>query len=138
MNPLQPSSNVTHTRFSVTNIRYIVSNGVFFDGIATSSFFENASGPGKLDPGGPICTVQGIKVPCFIRWGPNGSIASTILKEALEELDNLGVLPRVNGVKPYILVDGHGSRFGLNFLSCINDPAHEWVVCIGTPYGIKF
>ena len=56
-------------------------------------FFENASGPGKLDPGGPICTVQGIKVPCFIRWGPNGSIASTILKESLEELDNLGVLP---------------------------------------------
>ena len=71
----------------------------------------------------------------FIRWIPNGSIKSTILKEALEEIDNLGVLPRVNSVKPYLLVDGNGSRFSLDFILYINDPAHEWVVCIVTPYG---
>ena len=98
-------------------------------------FFEKNSGPAKLYPGGPTCTVRGIDVPCFIRWSENGSITATILTEALMELDHLKVLPRVNGVKPYLLVDGHGSRFGLNFLSYINNPDHEWVVCIGTPYG---
>ena len=100
-----------------------------------ADFFENNSGHGKLYPGGPTCTVRGIEVPCFIRWSEKGSITSAILKEALAELDHLGVLPRVNGVKPFLLVDGHGSRFELEFLEYINHPDHEWVVCIGTPYG---
>jgi len=78
-------------------------------------FFDKNSGAGKLYPGGPTCTVRGIEVPCFIRWSTNGSITSSILKEALMEIDHLGVLPRVDGVKPFLLVDGHGSRFGLDF-----------------------
>ena len=93
------------------------------------------SGPGKLYPGGPTCTLRGIEVPCFIRWSEKGSITSEILKEALAELDRLGVLPRVNGVKPFLLVNGHSSRFELEFLGYINHPDHQWVVCIGTPYG---
>lgn len=40
----------------------------------------------------------------------------------------------MNGVKPYLLVDGHGSRFELTFLHCSNHPDHDWVVCIGMPY----
>ena len=98
-------------------------------------FFEKNSGVGKLYPGGPTCTVRGIEVPCFIRWSTNGSITSEILTEALMEIDRLGVMPRVDGVNPFLLVDRHGSRFGLDFLSYINNPDHEWVVCIGTPYG---
>ena len=31
------------------------------------------------------------------------------------EIDHLGVMPRVDGVKPFILVDGHTSCFGLDF-----------------------
>ena len=38
-------------------------------------------------------------------------------------------------MKPFVLFDGHGSRFGLPFLRYINNPGHEWVVCIGVPYG---
>ena len=44
-------------------------------------------------------------------------MTSTIFKEALEQLDHLGIFPRVNGMKPVLLVDGHGSRFGLDFWS---------------------
>lgn len=44
-------------------------------------------------------------------------------------------MDRSDGRKPFLLRDGHGSRFGLNFLKYVIDPAHGWVVCIGVPYG---
>ena len=31
------------------------------------------------------------------------------------EINHLGVMPRVDGVKPFLLVDRHGSCFGLDF-----------------------
>ena len=43
-------------------------------------------------------------------------MTSTIFKEALEQLDYLEVSPQANGMKLVLLVDGHGSRFGLDFL----------------------
>jgi hypothetical protein len=36
---------------------------------------------------------------------------------------------------PFVLLDGHQSRFDEVFLRYINDPAHKWVVAIGVPYG---
>ena len=36
---------------------------------------------------------------------------------------------------PCVLLDGHGSHFGLPFLQYISDPDHEWCVVIGVPYG---
>ena len=62
-------------------------------------------------------------------------MTSTILKDILRTIDELEVFPWVNGLKPFLLVDGHGSRFELEFLEYINNPDHEWVVCIGVPYG---
>jgi hypothetical protein len=32
-------------------------------------------------------------------------------------------------------MDGHGSRFDVDFLPYRNEPEHEWFVCIGVPYG---
>ena len=60
---------------------------------------------------------------------------SGILTEALAQMDHLELFPRSNNCKPMLLVDGYGSRFGLEFLKYANDPAHEWTVCIGVPYG---
>ena len=50
-------------------------------------------------------------------------------------MDHLGVVDRKDGLKPFLLLDGHGSRFELQFLRYINNPTHEWVTCIGVPYG---
>ena len=47
-------------------------------------------------------------------------------------------LPRINGVVPFAILDGHGSRFDLTFLQYINDPVTKWYVDIGVPYGIVF
>jgi hypothetical protein len=32
-------------------------------------------------------------------------------------------------------LDGHSTRFEIEFLEYINDPLHLWSVCIGVPYG---
>jgi hypothetical protein len=42
---------------------------------------------------------------------------------------------RMDGKRPFLLVDGHSSRFQLPFLEYINTAAHNWSVCIGVPYG---
>ncbi len=36
---------------------------------------------------------------------------------------------------PFLLLDGHGSRFELPFLDYVNSPETKWTVCIGVPYG---
>ena len=69
------------------------------------------------------------------RWSPKGSITSDILIDILASLEFYGVIDRTDGRKPFLLIDGHNSRFQLNFLSYVIDPTHEWVVCIGVPYG---
>ena len=42
---------------------------------------------------------------------------------------------REQGVTPFVLLDGHGSRFALEFLEYINNDKHKWNVCLGVPYG---
>lgn len=101
-------------------------------------YLQNNCGKGRQFPGGPTCEVNGILVPCFIRWSENGSITSEILKEDFETLDKLGVFPRHDGVTPFSLLDAHNSRVELPFLTYITTPPHEWVVTIGTPYGTAY
>ena len=107
-------------------------------GVATDhDFFINNSGPGKRFPGGPTCNFRGKEIPCFVRWSDKGSMTSEILRDSLATLDTYKLFDtnREEGVKPFVLLDGHGSRIEMPFLEYINDPAHEWVVCIGVPYG---
>jgi len=101
----------------------------------SESIFDNY-GDGKYFPGGPTCSFRGQKVPCFIATTPKGSITSTLLKSMLQRLDKTGIYPRKPGQPtPFLLLDGHGSRLELPFLSYINDEKHKWIVCIGVPNG---
>ena len=72
-------------------------------------FFENNSSEGKLFPGVPTCLVKVIRVPYFIPWSEKGSMTSDILEKALETLDHLKLFNCVEGRKPFLLVDSHGS-----------------------------
>ena len=59
-----------------------------------------------------------------------------ILADILRYIDDRGVFPRLNNnPTPFLLLDGHGSRLEVPFLSYINDPTHKWIVCIGCPNG---
>jgi hypothetical protein len=53
----------------------------------------------------------------------------------LKYIDDLEVFDRSDGVNPFLLLDGHGSRFEIDFLEYINSPEHKWTVCVGVPYG---
>ena len=49
-------------------------------------------------------------------------------------LDELELFSRKEAL-PFLICDAHGSRFELPFLEYINNPEHEWAVCISVPYG---
>ena len=55
-------------------------------------------------------------IPCFTLWIECGGIISNILRETFETIDNFNLLPRINGVVPFTILDRHGSRIGLPFL----------------------
>ena len=99
------------------------------------NFIEQNFGPDKLFPGGPTCQFNGKEIPCMVRWSPKGSITSQILADSLAHIDSFQVFDRSNGMTPFLLLDGHNSRFDLPFLEYIMDDAHRWTVCIGVPYG---
>jgi len=102
---------------------------------AGTALFGNY-GEGKYFPGGPTCTFRGCKIPCYVTATPKGSITSEVLRNMLRRIDQTGACPRVpGGSTPFLLLDGHGSRLELPFLSYVNDPMHKWVVCIGVPNG---
>jgi hypothetical protein len=100
-------------------------------------FFRENYGTDKIFPGGPTCQYNGKEIPCMIRYSKGGGITPEILTDILNTLDTLGVFEqeRRNGIKPFLLLDGHQSRFSVNFLQYITDPDHPWKVCIGVPYG---
>ena len=64
-----------------------------------------------------------------------GDVTSQILADALEHIDRSNVFQRKDGKFPFLLLDGHQSRFELPFLEYITNKRHEWQVCIGVPYG---
>ena len=85
--------------------------------------------------GGPKCYFNGKVIPCFVGSSPKACITSTMLAEMLKTMDSFELFDRSTGKKPFLLLDGHHSRFELPFLDYILDKNHEWNVCIGVPYG---
>ena len=88
-------------------------------------FIERNFGKGKLFPGGPSCKYRGKDIPCMVRWSPKGGITSHILADALAHIDSFDVFDRSIGQIPFLLLDGHNSRFSLPFLEYITDDAHR-------------
>ena len=96
---------------------------------------EANCGRGKRYPMGPTCMYNGKSVPAFCCCSDNGSITAELLVDMLSSIDRLGVFDRSDGVPPFLLLDGHGSRFDIKFLEYINSATTNWNVCIGVPYG---
>ena len=119
---------------------YEVETGIDIDAPVTGDpsdkdYFANNTGKGKLFPKGPECHFNGKTVPCLVRWSPSGSITSKILADCLATLNYHGLFQHCNQRRPFLLLDGHGSRFELPFLQYVTDADHPWMVCQGVPYG---
>jgi hypothetical protein len=96
---------------------------------------RSMTGKGKVYPFGPECVFRGKVVPCLTEWSKHGGINSTILTNCLRHTDALDLFERSNNLKPFVLLDGHSSRFDLEVVNYIRDEEHPWSVCIGLPYG---
>jgi len=69
----------------------------------------------------------------------NGSITAELLVGMLAHMDKTGIFAWDTGPPaPFLILEGHGSRFDLLFLEYINNPEHNWSVCIGVPYGTLY
>ena len=102
-----------------------------------AAFFESNYGEGKLFPGPPSCYYKGVEVPALVVFNESGGMDGEILTTIFKRLDKLKLYEsdRENGVTPFVLLDGHQSRFDIDFLSYINDNEHKWNVCLDVPYG---
>ena len=94
----------------------------------------NSHGPNKFYPHGPTCILNGKEVEAYVTCSESGSITSQILTDVLTYLDKKLTFDRTEA-DPFLLLDGHGSRFELPFLDYIVKEETKWTVCIGVPYG---
>ncbi len=67
-------------------------------------------------------------VLCFCYCSENGSIAGHLLANML----------RSTGINPFLLLDGHGSHFDLEFLEYVTTVDTKCHVEIGLPYGTSY
>ena len=73
-------------------------------------------------------------MPTFCSCSESGSITAELLVRMLAQMDSLELFDRSDGINPFLILDGHGSRFDCSFLEYINSPLTPWSVCIGVPY----
>jgi hypothetical protein len=89
-------------------------------GDPTINMEQNSHGLDKVFPFGPTCHFQGKEIPTYVTASENGSITDKILTDIMQHLDFHLTFDRSEAT-PFLLLDGHGSRFGLPFLEYIRD-----------------
>ena len=115
-------------------IDHVTANQERYESYVNADDTEALRAAGNICRGGPVCNFRGKQIPPFITCSPNASITSQILAESLAYLDSFCLFNRSGGRMPFLLLDGHHSRFEIPFLRYIHSPGHKWKVCIGVPY----
>jgi hypothetical protein len=72
---------------------------------------EHSNGAYRMFPFGPTCTFNGVEVPSFVTCSKNGSITGQLITSMLTKMDEHSLFDRSARIKPFLLCDGHGSRF---------------------------
>jgi len=73
---------------------------------------------GKQYPVGPECEFEGKHIHTFFCCcSENGSITSELLKETFMNIDKHEAFDRSDGIPLFLLLDGHGSQFQLDFFA---------------------
>jgi hypothetical protein len=96
---------------------------------------EHSNGVNRMFPFGPTCSFNGSEVPTFVTCSKNGIITSQLFTYMLSKMDDLDLFDRSDGVNPFLLCDGHVSRFEEPFLEYTLEGNTHWTCCIGVPHG---
>jgi hypothetical protein len=99
---------------------------------------EYRNGCDWLFPMIKTCHFDSKDVPFFVCCSKNGPITTHILEMMIKRMDDLNLFHRYGPLRlpdPFILTDGHGSRFDLPFLEYIDNDDHKWTTCTGRPCG---
>jgi hypothetical protein len=109
----------------------------FAEWIGNEGNFEQNCGD-KPYPFGPTCFFKGKEIPCFCCSSESVSINGMLLNSMLCYIDEKEVLDHSTGWCPFLLLEGHGSRFDIKLLEYINSEETKWNVNIGLPYGTSY
>ena len=85
-----------------------------------------------------MCVLNGKHVPTLCCCSESGSITAELLVRMLAQMDSLELFDCSDGINPFLILDGHGSRFDCSFLEYINSPLTPWSVCIDVPYRTSY
>jgi hypothetical protein len=96
---------------------------------------EHSNGADRMFPLYPTCTFNGVEVPTFVMRSKNGSINSQLLTNMMSKMDDHSLFDRSDGVNPFLIYDGHGSRFEEVFLEYTVESNRHWTCFIGVSYG---
>jgi hypothetical protein len=96
-------------------------------------------GNGKYFPCGPICNFRGKQLKYLPLASPSGGITGELLLEIMRWLDDNNVYERGPGLPiPFLVVDGHNSRWDPDFVDYITNPDHEWKLNFGIPHATSY
>jgi hypothetical protein len=108
------------TALEVSGINYLSDNllepGILEENVTKD---EDRNGCEWLFLMGPKCDFEGKDVPCFVYCSENGSLIIHLLSMMIKRMDNLDSCGPLLILDPFLLCDGHGSRFDLPFLEYI-------------------
>jgi hypothetical protein len=96
---------------------------------------EHSNGADRMFQFPPTCSFNGSEVPTCIACSNNGSVTIQLRTNMLSNMDDLDLFDRSDSVNPFLLCDGHGSRFEEPFIGYILEGNRPWACCIGVPYG---
>ena len=95
-------------------------------------YFEKNRDKNHMFPMGSECVYKGKTIPCLVRWSPIDSITSQILRDAIYTLDHHDIFDQSNDKMPFLLWDGHQSRFEVPFLehTTTMQTIHGWFALV--------
>ena len=84
----------------------------------------------------PVCRFRNKHVPLIVTCSPGRGISQQILMECLKKMDELEIFDR-SVARPCVLLNFHGSRFGIDFLARVNAEETRWHILTGVPCGAE-
>jgi hypothetical protein len=110
----------------------------FAEWIGNEDNFEQNCCDDKPYPFSPTCFLKGKEIHYFCCNSESGSINGALITSMLHYIDEKEVFDCSTGLFPFLLLDGYGCRFNLEFLEYMNSEETKWNVNKGFPYGTSY